>query len=728
VVVADSGIEEFQTVARLYRCDGAPAHLFRQVWSFSSHRFRAALPVLPPAAPLAIKAHRGDAQMPTSKPFGGFHFHAASSAAGADGDARKLSTPTGVNDDDPATVWSAGTGDARGTFLTARSSAGFAITGLRVLPGDTRSAQAFAAAGRPRRLTLLFGRDAEQSLDVDLVESSDGGAKHFREPFWVPLPKPIASACVTLMIRDVTPGRAGAAIADVSVMTDVDGPQAVDRLVADLASGTSCESRRPLLNAVGSPALEKLTEALARSAAGAGRACLVEALNALLTSPPPASGQPVVASPATASALATALRAATPDEEKILLSLLPRLQEPPLSAITAQLTDEGAAEADRLRAAQMLALIARPEARQGLLAALGKGTLGLRAGLRTIAASGKPPLAGSVLTALAATPGSPPPRRADLLFVLAAAATREPDQVNATMDVLRATLHSAASFEEQARALAGLGMIRNAAAIAELTTFRAAAKDGVLRFLATRELAGMAEPEAQVALCAALQDSDPRAREAAVLGLGLHAYKPAAQEIITAAKQEPWPFVRRAEITALGGLCVPEGNDLLLRAYQNDVEDNRMAALVGLAHCRDPRASALLVRVLGRLPESADMRSLAARLLAEMKDRRTAAPMAEVLKRLRTESQADLSLEGTATETVMALAGLGGKAAVAAAVDLLADSRPSLQRAAVAALGVLCDPTAGAAALRSAAQSKDESVSAAASAATKHCSASVSRR
>jgi len=42
-------------------------------------------------------------------------------------------------------------------------------------------------------------------------------------------------------------------------------------------------------------------------------------------------------------------------------------------------------------------------------------------------------------------------------------------------------------------------------------------------------------------------------------------------------------------------------------------------------------------RVLGRLPESADMRSLAARLLADMKDSRTVAPMAATLKRLQTE-------------------------------------------------------------------------------------------
>jgi HEAT repeat protein len=264
-------------------------------------------------------------------------------------------------------------------------------------------------------------------------------------------------------------------------------------------------------------------------------------------------------------------------------------------------------------------------------------------------------------------------------------------------------------------------MIRNAAATAALVAFRARASDGVLRFFATRELAGINDPAVGPALLAALRDVDPRAREAAALALGQRHDGSSAKEIIEAAKQEPWPGVRRAQVTALGDLCVPEGNNLLLRAYQKDMLDIRMAALIGLAHCHDRRAPPLLVHVLGRLRENADMRSLAARLLADLKDPRTTARMAAALKRLQSESQSDLSLEGTATETVMSLAAIGGKTAVAAAAGLLTDSRPALQRAAVQALGRLCDPDQGAAALRTAAQSKDESVSVAASMATEHC-------
>jgi HEAT repeat protein len=526
----------------------------------------------------------------------------------------------------------------------------------------------------------------------------------------------VASGCLTVMIRDVTAGHAATAIADLAVMTEIDGPQAVDRLVADLAAGTSCETRRPLLASIGAAALDKVTATLSASPPGQGRACLIETLATLMPSPFPTAAQPALA-----SALAAALIGATPDEEKIVIALLARLQEPPVAAIAALLADEKRSEPDRLRAARALALLAQPEARQALLAALGKGSSSLRAGLRETAAGAKPPSAQAAQNALAQVPGSAQGQRADLLFVLAAAAAREPEQVAAAMETLHATLKSPASFEEQARAIQGLGMIHDAAAIAELAAFRDRAADGVLRTFATRELAGIADPQAGKALRDALADSDPRAREAAALSLGQRHDQEMAPQIIDAAKQEPWPSVRRAEITALGDLCMPDGNDLLLRAYEKDVEDIRMAALAGLAHCRDRRASALLVRVLGRLPESADLRSLAARLLADMKDARTTAPMAAALKRLQKESQSDLSLEGTVTETVMALATVGGKDSVTAAADLLTDSRPSLQKAAVQALGRLCDPGAGAAALRTAAQSKDESVAVAATMAAEHC-------
>ena len=91
------------------------------------------------------------------------------------------------------------------------------------------------------------------------------------------------------------------------------------------------------------------------------------------------------------------------------------------------------------------------------------------------------------------------------------------------------------------------------------------------------------------------------------------------------------------------------------------------------------------------------------------------------MARLQTESQADLSLEGVIAESAMALAGIRTDPAISALVSLLSDARPSLQRIAVEALGMVCDPGKGATALHQAAASKDEAVSIPAAAAEANC-------
>ena len=126
--------------------------------------------------------------------------------------------------------------------------------------------------------------------------------------------------------------------------------------------------------------------------------------------------------------------------------------------------------------------------------------------------------------------------------------------------------------------------------------------------------------------------------ETAATGIGRKGDKQAAAQLISGAEQEPWPGVRRAEIGALGKLCTTEGNQLLLRAFQRDVEDVRQAALRGIASCYRSKATGTLLRTLGRRAEGADMRSLAARLLAARRDPRLVPPLAEVMSRLLTES------------------------------------------------------------------------------------------
>jgi HEAT repeat protein len=709
VKVDDRGIEEYQTARRLSRCDGTEVALFRRAWDFAHRTFRPAGPELPAPAPTTLKARRGNA--PTGKPLGGFFFSAASSSAGATARAAQLRPPAAVNDGDPATVWSTA-GSGQGHLLTARSSGGFAITGLRLVPGDTSSESRFRASAKPKRLVLIFDHDPTHNVEVELIEDNDGGGKRYREPFWIALPTPVASACISVLVRDTTSAKVPMAIADLEVMTELDGPEAADRLVASLAQGVSCEARTPLLVRLGEPALAKVSAAILKAPPGPGRACLLAALDALV-----AAG--TTPSPEAATALVAAVDRATPDEEKTILKLLPALPEPPVAGLAALLLDDQRPADTRARAARGLAAVGNEAARAQLFAAVGHGSPELRKTLRTIVGALKAPALPTALAQLEATPATNRGRRADLLAVMGALASREP--AAPALGALRAALTGNTSFEEQARSIQSLGLIRDPAAVAALIDVRKGSPDGVLRRLAADELASANGPAVVPALRAALDDNDPQVRETAAAALGRKGDKVAAAQLVAGAKQEPWPQVRRAEIAALGELCTKEGNALLLRAFQKDAEDIRQAALTGIAHCYQGKATGTLLKTLGRLAESADMRSLAARLLGERKDPRMVPGLAEVLKRLLTESQADISLEGVIADTAMILAAIHDPPAVAALTMLVADPRPSVQGIGIDALAMVCDPGLGATALHTATTAKDASVAERAAAAEAHC-------
>jgi len=217
----------------------------------------------------------------------------------------------------------------------------------------------------------------------------------------------------------------------------------------------------------------------------------------------------------------------------------------------------------------------------------------------------------------------------------------------------------------------------------------------------------------------ALDDGDPRVRETAALALGHRRDGASSGRLVAAAKQEPWPFVRRAEVSALGALCT--AGDLLVRADERDVPEVRREALAGLTRCRDSRAPTLLLRALGRRVEDPDIRALAAQLLATLGERALGRPMAEALARMRVEAQEDLALEGVTVVVMQSLARLGGPEAVGGAVQLLRDERPLFRRTALEALGQLCDAGPGAQAVSGAQRDADPSVAAAASAAQRRC-------
>jgi HEAT repeat protein len=720
--VDEEHVLEYQTASAVTRCDGAPPRLFARAFDFEAGRFRSVLSPVPPPAPQKLIARRGDPAMPPGRPVGTFHFTAASTTPGAGSDARGLTAPAALDDGDPATAWAEGLGgDGRGEFLTARAGAGdYAIRGLRIIPGDAASAQSFRAKNRVRRFQLALGPRPDQRFDVELPEDPGADPARFRQPYWVALPKPIVSSCVTVVLTDVVPGSDAAppknygttAISELTVFTELDGPEGAERLVADVSHAADCAARVPTLVGLGDAAVLPVAQAIL-VARGSARECLVEALTRLPADPKNA---------VVVEALVAAITAASDKEERLIAAALRRATAPPVVALARLLNAAAVPVPDRMRAARILAQLDDPRVPDALLAAVGHGPLPLRLAVAQALASA-PHLGAEPLLAAArqsATEGVA--RQADLLRIIPAVVRREPGGRAPALATLHAALEPARGFEVRGRAVMALGAL-GPDALRELVAVREGSDEPVLRHLAARELSTLGGPEALAALRTALLDTDPRVRETAAQGLGENRDGVAGPAMIAGAKQEPWPFVRRAELEALGHVCVAGTGDLLTRAIERDVDEVRRAALVALVRCKDPRAKIMLLHTLGRRNEAATLRELAAALLGELGDHGAAADVAAALGRLVNESEADLALEGVAATTLRALAHLGGPEATAAAVTLAKDKRHPLRTTAIEALGILCDPGAGAATLRAIEAGGDASLAVAAQNAAKRCAA-----
>jgi HEAT repeat protein len=726
VEISTARILEYQTAAQVTRCDGETTRLFPRAWDFETARFRPVLSALPAAAGQKLVARRGDPAMPVGRPIGGFHWTAASTTAAAGSDARGLTSPEALNDGNPATAWSEGLGgDGRGEFLTARSTAGgYAVRGLRIIPGDASSHAAFRGKNRLRGFQIALGPSPEQRFDVEIPEDPARDPAHWADPYWVPLPKPVPASCLTLVITEVirggeaTPPRnyGTTSISDLDIFTELDGPQGAERLVADIAGGVDCQQRISLLVSLGEPAVMPAAQALLTSK-GTGRECLVEALTSLVPAPKSAI---------VTDALVGSLPGATEKEERLVTATLRKAPTPPIGALEQLLggkTPAGTAADvdDRIRAARVLGALEHESAAATLVAALGHGPEPVRAAVVQAVGSSPAVELQTLLATIAHARPDETARYADLLRALAPTLKRDPERRPEVLAALRGALGPGRDFEVRARAVMALGTMRAPDGVTDLASLRATSDEPVLRYLAARELVAIGGPQGIKGLREALDDRDPRVRETAALGLGQHQDRSSGQTLIAAAKQEPWPFVRRAELEALGHLCVPGTGDLMIRASERDVDQVRRAALVTLVRCKDPRSKTVLLRTLGRRNEAATLRELSAALMGELGDRNAAAEVAAALRRLVTESEADIALEGVAASALRALARLGGPAAVSSAVALAKDARHPFRITAIEALGVLCDPGPGAATLRGIVGGADPHAAVAAQAAQHRC-------
>jgi hypothetical protein len=631
------------------------------------------------------------------------------------------------------------------------------------------------------------GQRFEVSFPEDPAAGARGvGAPDPRTPYWIPFPETVVSSCLTVVIRDVYRGDT-TAISELRVFTELDFSNGLERLISDAAAGPECAARVPLLVNLGSAAILPLAQAVL-AASGVGRECLVEALasipataqstvaiDALVAALRGASSSEEAAIVGVisrvprppVSSIAELLRdpRATPEDRARAASLLGRvLAAAAATAQSATATATAAAAAD-----------ARSDAVRALLDAVGDGPPEVRlAVIQAISGSIAHPLPSAasgaeraaatteILETVAAGTGgtvasSPastsipsdragatarPHRGPDLLRLLPELVTHAPQTRVAAERILRGALEPGQAYETQARAIGALGAIAAAGAGATpapsaevLIHVRATSPDPVLRALATRELAGLAgaaaftEPNGpsglRPALRAALGDADPRVREAAAQGLGSPSDVVSEAALIDAAKREPWPFARSAEVAALGRSCGAPARALLVRAIERDTPEVRRVALVGLDGCGDPRMPRFLLAILRTATADPSLRELAAGLCGG-RGRSPDAPalahaLADALPSLANEAEGDLAIEAVTIAALRSLGALGGPDAARAAAALARDATHPYRHVATEVLGRVCDPGIGAATLAALRASPDAELALAARSSERAC-------
>jgi hypothetical protein len=240
----------------------------------------------------------------------------------------------------------------------------------------------------------------------------------------------------------------------------------------------------------------------------------------------------------------------------------------------------------------------------------------------------------------------------------------------------------------------------------------------VVRVTGDRQSGGDGGPASATALRAAaeLPVLERAARELVGEGVDVIGYASTTSAYVIGFGAESAIVSRLSQLTGL-----PVASTCAAAVLALHVLEVRRVALVGLARCHDPRTRAVLLATLNRREETPSLRALAAGLMAESGDRGAAPQLAAALRGLVAESAGDLALQGAAIAVLRALARLGGPDAVITAVTLAGDTGRPYRAPAIEALGTLCDPGAGAAALQKLATGRDANLAEAAARAQKRC-------
>jgi HEAT repeat protein len=715
LVVTPDAVLRFQRALNVARCDGGPTYLYPEVFDFKAGRFAPQVPAAPPTAASRVAATRQPpAGAPAAKPISPFLVSSASTVLGA-GNAGELTPPVWLTDDKRETAWI--TNDphgGRGQLVTIRSRGSpFRVKALRIVPGHGLSAPAYAYYSRLRTVELVFDRAKPVAVEFP---SELAGPKGHGAAYWVVLPEPVATTCVTMIIGSTFPGRPKppdvprTAVAEVTVYSERDFgvplPQIIAGLVADLAAGAGGEAVKRLIVQQG-PAAEPHLLAALPNASGVGRAMVVEALAE-------------VATPAAASELGRVLDAGE-REHRAAAGALKRLGAAAVPALATLLADGGAPPRLRARVAAQLGAVGGEAAVRALLGSLPGAPDEVRNAVAKALPERPPAVALSLVVDQLAS-ASDARHRADLLRAVAlTAATAGAESRGRAAAVVRAAAPQARGFEERFRLAQACGALRDPV-LAPLLDGLLAAADPELREAAAAAASDLPAAAAAPLLGRALKDGSPEVRRTAATGLARRREVPLEAEIADRLGNDRWPLVRREAATALAERCAAQAARVPLRRAVDDADrEVARTALRALVACRDPGVGKLLLAVIGSSKRPALLRETAAAGVGALGDRSLAPAAARLLDELRTEPGTDDRGESLTITLALALGRLGDERALGALRQASVDPASGRVRAAaVEAIAAIC-PAGAAKVFQEAEADKDHRVAGAARAGRARC-------
>ncbi len=566
--------------------------------------------------------------------------------------------PIALVDDDPATAWTeAGAGNGRWEFATFRvTDPGLAIRALRFVPrteeptrGVPRTAYVQGSAGA--RLAVTFPR-----------EPTPG------EAWWVTLPEPTRWSCASVVLGEPFGDASHVGLAELDAFSEVDFGGGIEALVQRLAAGGEEGARAArALRSLGPDVLDTLHAGWEAMTPVERR--LVLRVAAAHPADPRAAGlfAGAAGDPDEAVRAAALSEAEAISENDLLVALVAVRVEAgaPIATIA-----DGAALALLRRAPEQVAIALDALAREG-----GEDRPVLRRAIGTAAKRGGEPVAE---TLRAWIPEAPAAGRASLALGL--------------VGHEEAVELAALAVEGAPNAEAFADRWRFAQAAAELETVsdevaawlleQMGAEEWMMRAAALRAVTALGAPGADEAALRALGDDTPRVRVAAIDALAANEAR--TVELATIARQDRWPMVRAAAVTAIGPQ--PRARPVVRRAVRDRHEVVRAAAIGALAAAEDWSAWELVEDRLSTEREWPVVLEAGVAFAEARCSEEAVEVLGEVIERAQRPRPWQPDVE-VAARAVRALAAIGGEEATELIRRAASDLSPQMIRIAAEAAG-----------------------------------------